>query len=148
MRAFLKMPQEFQDNVTGNTDWTPPEVEDLFEDKKEIQEAMDRIDGDFEMIALATSAPSLFERSAISLFGAGMTTRTVQNALAKAGFPLQDIRVCELHDCFLSNKLIILDALGQCEKRKTHEIVCHGDITFGGSCIVNPSATSFPKAIR
>ena len=29
MRAFLKMPQEFQDDMVGNIDWTPPEMDDI-----------------------------------------------------------------------------------------------------------------------
>lgn len=95
--------------------------------------------------SLATDAPSLFDRSAISLIGAEMTAKAARTALAEAGLSPQDIRVCELHDCFSSNELITLDALGLCEKGKAHEMVRRGDITFGGSCVVNPSGGLISK---
>ena len=34
MREFLKMPQEFQDDVVGNIDWIPPEMDNILEDKR------------------------------------------------------------------------------------------------------------------
>lgn len=53
MQAFLKMPQEFQDEVRGNINWTPPDLENLLEDQKESEEAIDAADVDFEVAALA-----------------------------------------------------------------------------------------------
>ena len=94
---------------------------------------------------LVTDGPSLFDRSAISLVGAGMTAQAARTALAEAHLSPQDIRVCELHDCFSSNELVTLDALGLCEKGKAHEMVRRGDITYGGSCVVNPSGGLISK---
>lgn len=95
--------------------------------------------------SLATDHPSLFDRSAISLVGAEMTAQAARTALAEADLSPQDIRICELHDCFSSNELVTLDALGLCEKGKAHEMVRRGDITFGGSCVVNPSGGLISK---
>lgn len=94
---------------------------------------------------MATDAPSLFNRSAISLVGADMTARAARLALDEAGLAPADIRVCELHDCFSANELITLDALGLCERGKAHDMVRAGDITFGGRCVVNPSGGLISK---
>ena len=95
---------------------------------------------------LATDTPSLFNRSAISLAGADMTSQAAHRALGEAGLSPSDIRVCELHDCFSTNEIITLDALGLCsEKGKAHEMVRRGDITYGGSCVVNPSGGLISK---
>lgn len=95
---------------------------------------------------LTTDSPSLFNRSAISLAGSDMTSQAAHRALGEAGLSPSDIRVCELHDCFSTNELITLDALGLCsEKGKAHEMVRRGDITYGGSCVVNPSGGLISK---
>ncbi len=95
--------------------------------------------------SLVTDSPSLFNRSAISLAGADMTAHAARNALAESGLSPSDIRVCELHDCFSSNEIITLEALGLCSKGMAHEMVRRGDITFGGSCVVNPSGGLISK---
>lgn len=94
---------------------------------------------------MATDAPSLFDRSAISLVGADMTARAARVALDEAGVSPSEIRVCELHDCFSANELVTLDALGLSETGKAHEMVRRGDITFGGACVVNPSGGLISK---
>ncbi|KAL8965095.1 MAG: hypothetical protein Q9197_006676 [Variospora fuerteventurae] len=101
---------------------------------------------------LATDAPSLYDRSAISLMGYATTARAATVALAEAGIPSpppreeeDEIRVCELHDCFSANEMITLDALGLCERGKAHEMVRAGDITYGGRCVVNPSGGLISK---
>ena len=94
---------------------------------------------------LATDAPDLFDRSSMNLVGYGMSQHAAKTAMAEAGISPSDIKVCELHDCFSSNELITLDALGLCEKGKAHEMVRKGDITFGGRCVVNPSGGLISK---
>lgn len=94
---------------------------------------------------LATDSPNLFNRSAISLVGFDMTAYAAQAALEEANLKPEDIRVCELHDCFSANELITLDALGLCPKGKSHEMVRKGNITYGGSCVVNPSGGLISK---
>lgn len=94
---------------------------------------------------LATDAPSLFNRSAISLMGFDMSQHAAKTALAEAGVSPRDVKVCELHDCFSANEMITLDALGLCEPGKAHEMVRNGDITYGGRCVVNPSGGLISK---
>ncbi|KAL8662183.1 MAG: hypothetical protein Q9202_004939 [Teloschistes flavicans] len=98
---------------------------------------------------LATDAPSVFDRSAISLMGFEMTRHAARTALREAGVAFaavrEAIRVCELHDCFSANEMIALDALGLSEPGRAHEMVRAGDITYGGRCVVNPSGGLISK---
>lgn len=74
-----------------------------------------------------------------------MTQVAAQTAMAEAGVSAQDVKVCELHDCFSTNEMITLDALGLCAPGKAHEVVRAGDITYGGRCVVNPSGGLLSK---
>ena len=94
---------------------------------------------------LATDLPSAFDRSAISLMGFEMTQKAVKTALNEANVKIRDIKLCELHDCFSANEMIVLDALGLAEPGKAHEMVRNGDITYGGRCVVNPSGGLISK---
>ena len=71
--------------------------------------------------------------------GYGMTQHAARTALAEARVSPDEVKLCELHDCFSSNEMITLDALGLCPAGKAHEMVRAGDITYGGRCVVNPS---------
>lgn len=94
---------------------------------------------------LATDAPSLFSRSAIDLMGYDMTKRAMQTATAEAGISSRDCQVVELHDCFSSNEMVVIDALGLSDKGKAHELVRNGDITYGGKYVINPSGGLISK---
>lgn len=95
---------------------------------------------------LATDAPSLFSTSAIDLVGREMTERAAAVALAEAGITVRDVAVCELHDCFSANELVLLDALGLAAPGKAHELVRAGGITYGGGkFLVNPSGGLISK---
>ena len=94
---------------------------------------------------LATDAPSLFSKSAIDLMGYDMSKHAAKTALAEAGVKPEDIKVCELHDCFSSNEMITIDALQLCEHGKAHEMVRRGDITYGGKMVINPSGGLISK---
>lgn len=90
--------------------------------------------------SMVTDSPELYNRSAMSLVGADMSVRASTAAYAEAGIKASDIKVCELHDCFSANELILLEGLGFCEKGKAHHMVRNGDITYGGKGpVVNPS---------
>lgn len=57
-----------------------------------------------------------------------------------------DIKVCELHDCFSANELILLEGLGFCAKGQAHHMVRRGDITYDGKGpVVNPSGGLMSK---
>lgn len=95
---------------------------------------------------LQSDPPSLFSKSAMDLCGFGMTKNAVKMAYDEAGVTAKDIGVCELHDCFSANQLILLEGLGFSEEGKAHELVRSGAITFGGKGpIVNPSGGLISK---
>ena len=94
---------------------------------------------------LATDSPNLFSKSAIDLMGREMTQRAAAVAFAEAGVKPSDFAVCELHDCFSANEMILIDALGLSEPGKAHEFVRNGDITYGGKIVVNPSGGLISK---
>lgn len=96
--------------------------------------------------ALRTDDPSLYSKSAMDLVGFGMSQKAAATALEEAGVKATEIKVCELHDCFSANELILLEGLGFCEKGKAHEMVRRGDITYGGKGpIINPSGGLISK---
>jgi len=94
---------------------------------------------------LATDAPSLFSRSAIDLMGFEMTKYAASVAMKEANVTPVDVKVCELHDCFSSNEMITIDALGLSPPGKAHEMVRNGDITYGGKMVINPSGGLISK---
>lgn len=95
---------------------------------------------------LMTDAPELYSKSAMDLVGYEMTRRAAKAAMAEAGISPKDIKVCELHDCFSANELILLDGLGFSEPGKAHLMVKAGDITYGGKGpVINPSGGLISK---
>lgn len=94
---------------------------------------------------LATDAPSLFSRSAIDLMGFEMTKFAAQTAMKEAGVTPEDVKVCELHDCFSTNEMIVIDALGLSKPGEAHKMVRNGDITYGGKVVINPSGGLISK---
>lgn len=94
---------------------------------------------------LATDAPSLFSRSAIDLMGFEMTKFAAQTAMKEAGVTPEDVTVCELHDCFSTNEMIVIDALGLSKPGEAHKMVRNGDITYGGKVVINPSGGLISK---
>ncbi|KAF5230930.1 hypothetical protein FANTH_13609 [Fusarium anthophilum] len=95
--------------------------------------------------AFCTDSPKTFGSSAMELVGYDMSQRAAKAALAEAGVAEDDIGVCELHDCFSTNELLLLDALGFSEPGKAHEMVRRGDITYGGKMVINPSGGLISK---
>jgi len=95
---------------------------------------------------LLTDSPSLFTKSSMDLVGYDMTKRAAQAAMKESGTAPKDFKVCELHDCFSSNELVLLDCLGFSEPGKAHEMVRNGDITYGGNGpVINPSGGLISK---
>ncbi|KAH6663381.1 putative Non-specific lipid-transfer protein [Halenospora varia] len=94
---------------------------------------------------MATDAPSLFSKSAIDLMGYEMTQYAASTAMKEAGVTPKDVKVCELHDCFSANEMIVIDALGLAPHGKAHELVRNGDITYGGKLVINPSGGLISK---
>jgi sterol carrier protein 2 len=94
---------------------------------------------------LATDTPQLFNRSAIELVGFGMSELAAKTALKEANVKPEEVRVCELHDCFSANEMVTIEALGLAEKGKAHELIRAGGITYGGKVVINPSGGLISK---
>lgn len=96
--------------------------------------------------ALLTDGPEVYSKSAIDLVGFNMSRQAATLALKEAGAKVEDVNVAEVHDCFSTNELLLLDALGFSEPGKAHEMVRRGDITYGGrGPIINPSGGLISK---
>ncbi|UVE16124.1 lipid-transfer protein [Pseudomonas sp. LS44] len=96
--------------------------------------------------ALATDKPAAFDPpSMIEIVGSGMTRQASQEVYEKAGVGPQDIRVCELHDCFAHNELITYEGLGFCPAGGGEKFVMDGDNTYGGQVVINPSGGLLSK---
>lgn len=94
---------------------------------------------------LATDSPNLFNRSAIELIGYSMSENAAKAALAEANVAPDEIKVCELHDCFSANEMVTIEALGLAPKGKAHELIRKGGITYGGKVVINPSGGLISK---
>lgn len=94
---------------------------------------------------LATDTPDLFNRSAIDLIGYAMSELAAREALAEANTSPEEVKVCELHDCFSANEMVTIEALGLAPKGKAHELIRQGGITYGGKVVINPSGGLISK---
>lgn len=94
---------------------------------------------------LATDSPDLFNKSAIELVGFSMSQKAAKAALAEAKVSPDDVKVCELHDCFSANEMVTIEALGLAPIGKAHELVRKGGITYGGKVVINPSGGLISK---
>ncbi|MCJ1887042.1 lipid-transfer protein [Pseudomonas sp. LA21] len=96
--------------------------------------------------AMATDKPEAFDPpSMISIVGVGMTHDAAYEVYEKAGVGPEDIRVCELHDCFAHNELLTYEGLGFCRVGEGEKFVMDGNNTYGGQVVVNPSGGLLSK---
>ncbi|UVE19601.1 lipid-transfer protein [Pseudomonas sp. LS44] len=96
--------------------------------------------------ALVTDQPEAFDPpSMISAVGVGMTRQGAREVYEKAGVGPEDIRVCELHDCFAQNELLTYEGLGFCAEGEGEKFVLDGDNTYGGRVVTNPSGGLLSK---
>ncbi|HWD30751.1 MAG TPA: lipid-transfer protein [Pseudomonas sp.] len=96
--------------------------------------------------AMTTDTPDAFEpASMIEIVGSGMTRSAARQVYEKAGVGPEDIRVCELHDCFAHNELLTYEGLGFCPVGAGEQFVMDGDNTYGGQVVVNPSGGLLSK---
>jgi sterol carrier protein 2 len=94
---------------------------------------------------MLTDTTKTFSRSSIDLVGYDMTERAANAAFSAAGISRDDVQVVEVHDCFAPNELIVIDALGLCDKGKACEFVDSGNNTYGGKYVINPSGGLISK---
>jgi acetyl-CoA acetyltransferase len=83
--------------------------------------------------------------SMIRMVGFDMAKSAAQQVYEKAGVAPEDIRVCELHDCFAHNELLTYEALGFCPEGGAEKFVQDGDNTYGGQVVTNPSGGLLSK---
>ncbi len=96
--------------------------------------------------SLVTDQPEAFDPpSMISAVGVGMTRQAASEVYEKAGVGPEDIRVCELHDCFAQNELLTYEGLGFCAEGEGEKFVLDGDNTYGGRVVTNPSGGLLSK---
>ncbi|MDU4253508.1 lipid-transfer protein [Pseudomonas sp.] len=96
--------------------------------------------------SLVTDQPEAFDPpSMISAVGVGMTRQAASEVYEKAGVGPEDIRVCELHDCFAQNELLTYEGLGFCAEGEGEQFVLDGDNTYGGRVVTNPSGGLLSK---
>jgi sterol carrier protein 2 len=83
--------------------------------------------------------------SLISYVGDHMTRAAAKQVYEKAGIGPEDIRVCELHDCFAQNELLSYESLGFCTTGEGMKFVIEGNNTYGGQVVTNPSGGLLSK---
>jgi acetyl-CoA acetyltransferase len=93
--------------------------------------------------AMATDVP--FEGSDLKICGVEMTRAAANQVYEQAGLGPSDVDVIELHDCFSTNELITYEGLGLCDEGGGGELIDAGEVTYGGSWVVNPSGGLLSK---
>ncbi|CAE6752755.1 hypothetical protein R70006_03109 [Paraburkholderia domus] len=83
--------------------------------------------------------------SLISYVGSHMTRAAAKEVFEKAGVGPEDIKVCELHDCFAHNELLTYEALGFCPTGEAEKFIMDGANTYGGKVVTNPSGGLLSK---
>jgi sterol carrier protein 2 len=94
---------------------------------------------------MGTDPSTTFNGSAENLVGAGITRMIVKTALDEAASSIEDIKVCELHDCFSVAEMVFIDALGLSAPGKAHEFIRNKQNTYGGKTVINPSGGLISK---
>ena len=96
--------------------------------------------------AMTTDTRSTLDgRSMMKLVGFDMAKEAARQVYEAAGVGPEDIKVCELHDCFAQNELITYEALGFCPEGGAEKFVEDGDNTYGGQVVTNPSGGLLSK---
>ncbi|MEZ5713392.1 MAG: lipid-transfer protein [Sphingobium sp.] len=96
--------------------------------------------------AMTTDLPSTFgSESMMNLVGAEMTQKTAQKVYEQAGVGPEDIKVVELHDCFVHNEVLTYEGLGLCPTGGASKFIADGDNTHGGKVVTNPSGGLLSK---
>lgn len=95
--------------------------------------------------AMTTDTPSSFDGDMIRLVGYDMSQSAAYQVYEEASVGPEDIRVCELHDCFTSNELLTYEAIGLTPEGTAEKFIADGDNTYGGRVVTNPSGGLLSK---
>ena len=85
----------------------------------------------------ATNTIALHSREDIAAIDAARVAG--ERAYQMAGMKPEDINLAEVHDCFTIAELLIMEALGFCEKGKSGPMVEAGETRIGGKIPINAS---------
>lgn len=96
--------------------------------------------------ALTTDTNSSFDEGDMrKVVGYDMSRNAARMVYEKAGIGPDEVRVCELHDCFTSNELLTYEALGLTPEGTAEKFILDGDNTYGGAVVTNPSGGLLSK---
>jgi acetyl-CoA acetyltransferase len=96
--------------------------------------------------AMTTDFDSTFDAHDMrKVVGYDMAKAAADQVYEQGGVAPEDIRVCELHDCFTANELITYEALGLAPEGGAEQFILDGDNTYGGRCVTNPSGGLLSK---
>ncbi|MCZ6828235.1 MAG: lipid-transfer protein [Gammaproteobacteria bacterium] len=96
--------------------------------------------------AMTTDFESTFgDHDMRKVVGFDMAKAAADQVYQQTGVSPQDVRVCELHDCFTANELITYEALGLTPEGTAEKYILDGDNTHGGKCVTNPSGGLLSK---
>ncbi|MDH3830031.1 MAG: lipid-transfer protein [Gammaproteobacteria bacterium] len=96
--------------------------------------------------AMTTDFDSTFDAHDMrKVVGYDMAKAAAEQVYEEGGVAPEDIRVCELHDCFTANELITYEALGLAPEGGAEQFILDGNNTYGGRCVTNPSGGLLSK---
>jgi acetyl-CoA acetyltransferase len=95
--------------------------------------------------AMTTDKLADFDMGPLGMIGVGMARRAAAAVYEQAGLGPKDVDVVELHDCFSTNELITYESLGLCDEGEGGRLIDTGDVTYGGTWVVNPSGGLLSK---
>jgi acetyl-CoA C-acetyltransferase len=87
--------------------------------------------------AHATDSMALHDRDDLCWLGA--TAKAAEIAYKKAGIGPDKLSFVEVHDCFTIAEIMVIEALGLCERGKGGKAAASGMTALGGKIPVNPS---------
>jgi len=97
-------------------------------------------------LALTTDLPSAFQdKSNIKMVGFDAAKKAADQVFTETRLSRTDVDVIECHDCFSANELITYESLGLCKLGQAGDLIDHGDNTYGGKWVINPSGGLISK---
>jgi len=88
-------------------------------------------------VGAATDSMQLAQRDDITWMGS--VAKATENACKMAGITLDKVNLIEVHDCFTIAEILVLEAMGICEKGKGGQAAVSGMTALGGKIPVNTS---------
>lgn len=83
--------------------------------------------------------------SLIKLLGSKVIAELARRVYEEAGTGPDDVDVCELHDCFTVNEVLVQEALGLVQEGGSEKFAAAGGNTYGGQVVINPSGGLLSK---